>query len=821
MGKLTLTNNSTISFGTGNHTISFSDSHLTGWTPGKKITITGWIGSPGASGTAGKIFVGNDATGLTAGQLAQISFTGYTGAQILPTGEIVPTAFTSPTLSSAINPTVDASFNISFTDNPTWRSAITSITVGGTILSASAYNTTVAGQITLTPSASTLLQTPGTKTIVVRATGYADATVSQTIGAGVPTSANSTATIDSPLARNSSSTITCTAKDQYNNLVQGYTFKYNAVITNADVTTSESYTIDGASVSSTATNSLSTTTSSSGVTTFTVGLPAAIDGGDGVSIQVKLGDGSTNIGSAFSYTEQTYNLNGTKYTADLSLNSFSDVTVSTGELTINTDASVKSITVAKGAKLTYSSGTLSTTNGIKLQNTDTGTASFVDTRTSDSPSPIAGTVEQAITETNRNWYVAIPVSGKYASDITLTGAKIVQRNEAQSRWDDVTGSLIPGVGYIAVASTNSGTTTWSLNGNLNSGKVQVDITNSGASYTGFNLLGNPYPSYLNWEQVLNLNTTNASLLQSSIWYRTAAYNSGTSKFDYTFNTYNSTGRISTPASTSGYIPPMQAFWVRANSAGKVTFTNAMRSHGDGASNKLKAPSANKVNQQILRLQISNGTNMDETVIYTNPNASNSFDNFDSPKMSNNSASVPEIFTVAGSEQLVINGMNCITPNQEISLGFTTGQSNAFSIKATEVSNFDAGTQVVLLDNQTNTQWNLTDGSAYNFSSDITSSNTSRFSIIFKSASVTTGNINNSDSNSIQIYRNDNNLIAVNCCNEIIGQASASVYNAAGQKLTEQNLQHSTTVFSKSFTAGLYLVSVTVNGKTTTQKVVIK
>ncbi len=530
---------------------------------------------------------------------------------------------------------------------------------------------------------------------------------------------------------------------------------------------------------------------------------------------------ASSVDQSLTVNSSTITVSSNSNISTLSPTSAIDLTVSAGyELTVNADANVKSITVAPGAKLTLNNtSVLTSTNGITLQNTASGTASFVDSRTADNPSVLAGIVQQDITETNRNWYVAVPVSGKSASDITLSAAKIIKRNEGFSSWDDVSGSLTAGVGYIAVASTNSGTTSWSLNGNLNSGKVEVPVTNSGASSTGYNLLGNPYPSYLNWEQVLNLNATNASLLQSTIWYRTATFNNGLSKFDYSFNTYNSTGRMSIPASTTGYIPPMQAFWVLAGSAGTVTFTNAMRSHGDGASNKLKAPSLNQ--QQILRLQVSNAVNSDETLVYFNPNASNAYDNFDSPKMSNNIASIPEIFTMVGTEKLVINGMNSVIPNQEIPLGFSTGQSNTFTIKATEISNFNDGTQIFLKDSQTNNEWNLTDGSAYNFSSDISSSNTSRFSVIFKAASITTGIINSKGaSNSILIYRNVNNLISINCVNGIVGEASVSVYNAVGQKLAEQALQSSITILSRSFTPGVYLVSVRANAKSCTQKVVI-
>jgi hypothetical protein len=91
-----------------------------------------------------------------------------------------------PTLTAASSPTVDGAFNVTFTDSSAWRSAITSITVGGTTLSNTAY-TISAGQITFTPSASTLLQSSGSKSIAVIATNYSNATVTQSIGAGAAT----------------------------------------------------------------------------------------------------------------------------------------------------------------------------------------------------------------------------------------------------------------------------------------------------------------------------------------------------------------------------------------------------------------------------------------------------------------------------------------------------------------------------------------------------------------------------------------------------------------------------------------------------------
>lgn len=87
VGTLTLTDNSTIELGTGTHTLNFANSSAVAWTAGKTLTITGWTNS--CSGA--KVFVGTDNTGLTATQLAQITFQGYApGASISPIGELIP-----------------------------------------------------------------------------------------------------------------------------------------------------------------------------------------------------------------------------------------------------------------------------------------------------------------------------------------------------------------------------------------------------------------------------------------------------------------------------------------------------------------------------------------------------------------------------------------------------------------------------------------------------------------------------------------------------------------------------------------------------------
>ncbi len=93
LGTLTLTSNSSITLGAAIHNLQFGASNLLAWTPAATLTIYGWTGILETSGTAGRIYFGSDSTALTAGQLANITFSGYGGqAMLLPDGELVPMA---------------------------------------------------------------------------------------------------------------------------------------------------------------------------------------------------------------------------------------------------------------------------------------------------------------------------------------------------------------------------------------------------------------------------------------------------------------------------------------------------------------------------------------------------------------------------------------------------------------------------------------------------------------------------------------------------------------------------------------------------------
>ena len=193
--------------------------------------------------------------------------TGTTGvsSQVLALDNVSITAngvaaSTPPTLTAASSPTVDSNFNVTYTDDATWRAAVTAVKYNGTTLTASTDYTFSAGVLTLKPSGTVggPLRTAGSATLTISATGYSDTFVTQAIVAGVPAALTMTT---QPVAPATSGAVLATmpvvtVKDQYANVISG------SVVT-AAVTSGQgsSWTLGGASQTA--------TTNASGVATFT------------------------------------------------------------------------------------------------------------------------------------------------------------------------------------------------------------------------------------------------------------------------------------------------------------------------------------------------------------------------------------------------------------------------------------------------------------------------------------------------------------------------------------------------------------------------
>jgi hypothetical protein len=474
----------------------------------------------------------------------------------------------------------------------------------------------------------------------------------------------------------------------------------------------------------------------------------------------------------------------------------SDIIVSGGTLTVDQNATLANIEVLSGATLSVNAGKQLTAttqiinNGtINLNSDANGTATFIDQT---GTSVVAATVQQFVTGTSDTniprgwWYVSSPVSNAKADVFIPDGSncKFGYWDEASCTYPQITDNtnlLNKGQGYVFYNPGNDAAI--SFTGTLNTGDITVYPTRTGTSNLarGFNLVGNPYPSFLDWNAATKTNVRN------TIWYRTWATGGG-----MTFDTYDGTTGTANGVNgqVSNFIPPMQGFWVKVNADGdnaSVVFHNADRSHKDQstATNRLRVKAQTNDAPGIVRLRVSNGVNADETILVADPNALDAADSYDSPKMKNNNSEIPEIFTVAGTEEMVINHLNNFSVGKELTLGFRPGKVSDFSIAANAISNVSSDLKVVLVDNLTKATYDLTDGSAYTFSTTDAAATSSRFSVQFKSVGVVNG-IGGNANDKIVVYQNAQHQIAINLNNQQV-DGTISVFNAVGQKLTDQSV----------------------------------
>jgi hypothetical protein len=173
---------------------------------------------------------------------------------------------------------------------------------------------------------------------------------------------------------------------------------------------------------------------------------------------------------------------------------------------------------------------------------------------------------------------------------------------------------------------------------------------------GWYLFGNPYPSFINWQEDAGWSRSN---IDGTMWYRTSQAGI------MTFITYNRNAvpgaRVALyPEGTTwgnetemANIPPMQAVWVKAYAATTITLDNGARNHSVTGS-KLKSSSTGNASN-VIRITSANNSSRDGAVIYFSSQSAEELDKGDSEKRFNDSELVPEIYTRIGNTATAING----------------------------------------------------------------------------------------------------------------------------------------------------------------------
>ena len=234
-------------------------------------------------------------------------------------------------------------------------------------------------------------------------------------------------------------------------------------------------------------------------------------------------------------------------------------------------------------------------------------------------------------------------------------------------------------------------------GQPNSGDNQINISTSG---DGWNFIGNPYPSALNW---------GSQLTPASGWSRNDAYGA-IYYWDNTADGNKGNYAVYCPGGNgisanggSSVILPSQGFFVKAKKTGSIHVNDQARIHSGKS-----VQSGNPIPEiSTLRLLVKGNTMCDESVLQFNDEATNEFDSeFDALKLTGNEQA-PNLFTkLDDGTRLSINSLPTSSLAGDIPVGFTAGKAGTYSLAIHGMNSMNPDLPLFLKDTKNNTLINL-------------------------------------------------------------------------------------------------------------------
>lgn len=277
-------------------------------------------------------------------------------------------------------------------------------------------------------------------------------------------------------------------------------------------------------------------------------------------------------------------------------------------------------------------------------------------------------------------------------------------------------------------------------GPINQGDINVSLSytnnNDGDIFIGSNLVGNPYPSVIDWHAVKAASTGGGADISPNIYVI---------KQDGAFAIYNSTTQDSTDGGTR-YIMPGQAFYVKANATSQtLTFTESCKvpyptlkpvmrllSAPQGRKDVLGGGTLSSYNSsKALRFTLKNAETSAESLIRFVNAASTNYDLNDALYFSGGPLILCSKST--DNKMLAMNYLPEPTASTEISLYVSASQFGHYSLNFIDVT-AASNAQVFLHDSFLSKVENIQTNSSYEFDMDKAAPKSyggSRFKLVFK------------------------------------------------------------------------------------------
>ncbi|GAB2769760.1 hypothetical protein [Salinimicrobium soli] len=421
------------------------------------------------------------------------------------------------------------------------------------------------------------------------------------------------------------------------------------------------------------------------------------------------------------------------------------------------------------------------------------------------------------------------VVGDFSSYVDLSAAfpQVFKYNENRedsqgndaTGWEVYTSSAAPlevGKGYAFNFGNSSAAKTVELSGTVNNGDVSLLLENHNGFYTkGFNLVGNPYPSPIDW----NSAGWTKQNIDDAIYFFTA----GSEQYTGIYTSFVN-GISSSDGKATSIIPSMQGFFVKVSdgyTSGTLGMTNAVRSL-DATQAFLKSSNRSK-EQKLLRLYggFDGEAREDALVIYFPAFAKPEFETkLDAHKMMNTDNAVPSIYSISkDNKELSINALSLETETVvKIPLGVQAERAGRMYFKMANLPDLAREMHYYLIDLQKKKSLDLSKDPVYSFTIEKGIHN-QRFQLMISSQTVADPAIVFDEPFRVKI---DASGIGVQLFLEKGQLAHIQKANISGQILeSKTGSGYEEIRFDNTGSEGMYFVILDISGRRYTKKVIIK
>jgi hypothetical protein len=432
------------------------------------------------------------------------------------------------------------------------------------------------------------------------------------------------------------------------------------------------------------------------------------------------------------------------------------------------------------------------------------------------------------------YYFSSPFIGDtvndFSSEINLAASfpDVYSFNEslASAGWVNYTNSsglLAPLAGYAVNFGVSMAPLTVSLHGVVSNHTISTGtIYNHNMPTTqGFNLVGNPYPSPIDWNSVGGWTKTN---VDNAIYFFT---NGTVTQYTGTYSSY--VNGVSSNGIASNIIAAMQGFFIHVSNgtfpvAGLLSVNNTARNlNSNPVFLGFTAPSAPSPFIRLSAGFYDEGSIGDPAVFYFSAEADGTFDKgLDALKLMNTHPGVPNLFAVAtDTARLSIDALPAAFDSVEtIPLGLITAIDGWISFKATDIENMPSGLHVYLSDAKTGVKQDLQNAPPYRLYL-AAEEYKNRFFLNFSTKEPPAGGVTGVPVNGpLQAYSAGGTLF-VNGNLNAGEKGEVRVFDLRGQLILQEEITGSTyQQFHSNFAPGIYLVNLSAPGGTQTKKVLI-